>query len=44
VLQSLRNLVSPFHISLPLLISRTLFVLLCAAAPNRRQPKFSAQR
>ena len=34
MLQSLRNLVSPFHISLPLLISRTLFVLLCAAAPG----------
>jgi hypothetical protein len=33
-LQHLRNLVSPFHISLPLLISRSLFVLLCAAAPG----------
>ena len=29
-----RNLVSPFHISLPPLISRALFVLLCAAAPG----------
>ena len=30
-MQFVRNLVSPFHISLPLLISRALFVLLCAA-------------
>src|ERR1700730_16423762 len=29
-----RNLVSPFHISLPLLVSRALCVLLCAAAPG----------
>jgi hypothetical protein len=33
-LQFVRNLFSPFNISTPLLISRTLFVLLCAAAPN----------
>jgi hypothetical protein len=33
-LQFVRNLVSPFHKSLPLLISRPLFVLLCAAAPG----------
>src|ERR1700674_2302283 len=29
-----RNLVSPFHMSLPLLVSRALCVLLCAAAPG----------
>jgi hypothetical protein len=29
-----RNLVSSFHISIPLLISRVLFVLLCAATPE----------
>ncbi len=33
-MQFVRNLVSPFHISLPPLISRVLFVLLCAAAPG----------
>ena len=33
-MQFVRNLVSPFHTSLPLLISRLLFVLLCAAAPK----------
>jgi hypothetical protein len=33
-LQFLRNLVSPFHISTPLLISPALFVFLCAAAPG----------
>jgi hypothetical protein len=33
-LQFARNLVSPFHISLPLLLSRALFVLLCAMAPG----------
>jgi hypothetical protein len=33
-LQFVRDLLSPFHISLPLSISRTLFVLLCAAAPG----------
>jgi hypothetical protein len=33
-LQFVRNLVSPFHISLPLLISGALCVLLCAAAPG----------
>ncbi len=34
-MQRLRNLVSPFHISsLPLLISRSLVVLLYAAAPG----------
>jgi len=33
-LQFVRNLVSPFHISIPLLISRALFVLLCAATPG----------
>jgi hypothetical protein len=33
-LQFVRDLVSPFRISLPLLISRALFVLLCAAAPE----------
>jgi len=33
-LQFLRNLVSPFHISLPLSLSRVLFVLLCAVAPG----------
>jgi hypothetical protein len=32
-LQFLRNLFSPFHTSLPLLMSRPLFVLLCLAAP-----------
>ncbi|MGA3200625.1 MAG: hypothetical protein ABSD89_14660 [Halobacteriota archaeon] len=31
-MQFVRNLVSPSHISTPLLISRVLFVLLCAAA------------
>ena len=33
-MQFVRNLVSPFHISIPLLISRALFVLLCAATPG----------
>ena len=33
-MQFVRNLVSPLHISLPLLISRALFVLLCAATPG----------
>jgi hypothetical protein len=33
-LQFVRNLVSPLHISLPLLISRALFVLFCAATPG----------
>jgi hypothetical protein len=33
-LQFVRNLVSPFHISIPLLISRALFVLLWAATPE----------
>lgn len=33
-MQFVRTLVSPFHISIPLLISRALFVLLCAAAPG----------
>ena len=33
-LQFVRNLGSPFNISIPLLISRTLCVLLCAAAPT----------
>jgi len=33
-LQFVRNLVSSFNISIPLLISRTLCVLVCAAAPN----------
>jgi hypothetical protein len=33
-LQFVRNLVPPFHVSLPLLISRGLLVLLCAAAPG----------
>ncbi len=33
-MQFLRNLVSPFHISLPLSLSRVLFVLLCAVAPG----------
>ena len=33
-MQFIRDLFSPFHISLPLLISRALFVLLCAAAPG----------
>jgi hypothetical protein len=33
-LQFVWNLVSPFHISIPPLISRTLCVLLCAAAPE----------
>jgi hypothetical protein len=33
-LQFVRNLVSPFHISLLLLISRALVVLLCAASPG----------
>jgi len=34
LLQFVKNLVSPFHISIPLLISRALFVLLCAATPG----------
>jgi len=34
ILQFLRNLVSPFHISLPLLVFRALCVLLCAVAPG----------
>ena len=33
-MQFIRDLFSPFHISLPLLISRALFVLLCAATPG----------
>ena len=33
-MQFARNLFSPFHISLPPLISRALFVLLCTAAPG----------
>ena len=33
-MQFVRNLVPPFHVSLPLLISRGLLVLLCAAAPG----------
>jgi hypothetical protein len=33
-LQFVRNLVPPFHVSLPLLISRGLLVLLCTAAPG----------
>ena len=33
-MQFVRHLVSRFHISSPLLISRALFVLLCAAAPG----------
>jgi hypothetical protein len=33
-MQFVRNLASPFHISLPLLISRALFVLLCTAGPG----------
>lgn len=33
-MQIVRNLVSPFHIFIPLLISLALFVLLCAAAPG----------
>jgi hypothetical protein len=33
-LQFVRNLVPPFHVSLPLLISRGLLILLCAAAPG----------
>ena len=33
-MQFVRNLVSPFHISIPPLISRALFVLLCVAAPR----------
>ena len=33
-MQFVRNLISPFNTSIPLLISRTLCVLLCAAAPN----------
>jgi hypothetical protein len=34
ILQFVRNLVSPLHISAPLLISPALFVLLCAARPG----------
>ena len=34
VLQFLRNLFSPFHTSLPLLMYSPLFVLLCLAAPT----------
>jgi hypothetical protein len=34
ILQFAENLVSRYHISLPPLISRALFVLLCAAAPG----------
>ncbi|MHB8503157.1 MAG: hypothetical protein ACYDCG_19980 [Candidatus Acidiferrales bacterium] len=33
-MQFVRNLVSPFHISQPLLLSLALFVLLCAATPG----------
>src|SRR6202162_6036458 len=33
-MQFVRNLVSPFHIFLPLLVSRALFVLLCAVVPG----------
>src|ERR1700675_2046495 len=33
-MQFVRNLISRFNRSIPLLISRTLCVLLCAAAPN----------
>src|ERR1700674_5750549 len=33
-MQFVKSLVSPFHLSLPLLIWRALFVLLCAAAPG----------
>jgi hypothetical protein len=33
-LQFVRNLISPLHMSLPLLISWTLFILLCAASPG----------
>jgi hypothetical protein len=34
ILQFVRNFVSPLRISIPLLISRVLFVLLCAASPG----------
>src|SRR5690242_11035811 len=34
ILQFVRNVVSWFHISLPLAISRTLLALLCVAAPG----------
>src|SRR6202521_1045226 len=33
-MQFVKSLVSPFHLSLPLLISRALLVLLCAGAPG----------